>query len=98
MKTCNWPRCFSASGHGSVPVRFPDSITTWLVQAVGISSRSGMCVAEPYKVTVFRDFFIQLDLPYSVVLGEQLEVRATLYNYLRHRLAVRTRVCIYPLH
>ena len=68
------------------------------MQAVGISSRSGMCVAQPYKVTVFRDFFIQLDLPYSVVLGEQVEVRATLYNYLRHRLAVSTCIWLATLN
>ncbi|KAI0234035.1 Complement C5, partial [Lamellibrachia satsuma] len=77
-----------ASGRGSVPVTFPDSITTWVVQGIGLSPQAGMCVAQPFKVTVFRDFFIQLDLPYSVMLGEQVEVRATLYNYLhRHRLA-----------
>ena len=70
-------------------VTFPDSITTWLVQAVGVSAQAGMCVAEPVRVTVFRNYFLQLDLPYSVVLGEQVEVRATLYNYLRSdRLAV----------
>ena len=43
--------------------------------------RAGICVADPYEVTVMQDFFIDLRLPYSVVRNEQVEIRAVLYNY-----------------
>ncbi len=69
---------------------FPDSITSWSLQAVGVSSTAGMCVAVPSNVTVFKEYFLQLDMPYSVVDGEQVEIRATLYNYRDDDLAVRT--------
>lgn len=42
---------------------------------------SGVCVAEPLEVIVRKDFFIDLRLPYSVVKGEQVEVKAILHNY-----------------
>ena len=42
---------------------------------------AGICVADPYEVTVMQDFFIDLRLPYSVVRNEQVEIRAVLYNY-----------------
>lgn len=42
---------------------------------------SGICVAEPLKVIVRKEFFIDLRLPYSVVRGEQVEVKAILHNY-----------------
>lgn len=45
------------------------------------SPRAGICVADPYEVTVVQDFFIDLRLPYSVVRNEQVEIRAVLYNY-----------------
>ncbi|XP_032066436.1 A.superbus venom factor 1-like, partial [Thamnophis elegans] len=57
------------------------SITTWKVLAVSISPTKGICVAEPYEITVMKDFFIDLRLPYSVVKNEQVEIRAVLYNY-----------------
>lgn len=41
----------------------------------------GICVAEPYEITVEKDFFVDLKLPYSAVRSEQLEVKAILHNF-----------------
>uniref|UniRef100_A0A5F8GJN5 Uncharacterized protein n=1 Tax=Monodelphis domestica TaxID=13616 RepID=A0A5F8GJN5_MONDO len=46
-----------------------DSITTWEVLAVSVSKTKGICVASPYEITVMKDFFIDLKLPYSAVLS-----------------------------
>uniref|UniRef100_A0A8C0LCB7 Complement C3 n=1 Tax=Canis lupus dingo TaxID=286419 RepID=A0A8C0LCB7_CANLU len=53
--------------------------------------RAGICVADPYEVTVLQDFFIDLRLPYSVVRNEQVEIRAILYNY-QEREDIKVRV------
>ncbi|XP_069783441.1 complement C3-like [Narcine bancroftii] len=58
-----------------------DSITTWEIQAVSVSPNEGLCIAQPYEITVLKDFFIDLQLPYSAVRNEQVEIRAVLYNY-----------------
>ncbi|XP_045347710.1 complement C3-like [Leopardus geoffroyi] len=58
-----------------------DSITTWEILVVSLSNKKGICVADPYEVTVMQDFFIDLRLPYSVVRNEQVEIQAVLYNY-----------------
>ncbi|XP_078299622.1 complement C3-like isoform X2 [Panthera onca] len=58
-----------------------DSITTWEILAVSLSNKKGICVADPYEVTVMQDFFIDLRLPYTVVRNEQVEIQAVLYNY-----------------
>ncbi|XP_054573438.1 complement C3-like [Eptesicus fuscus] len=65
----------------TIKVFLKDSITTWEIMAVSLSDRKGICVADPYEVTVVQDFFIDLKLPYSVVRNEQVEIRAVLYNY-----------------
>nr|XP_029528522.1 complement C4-B-like [Oncorhynchus nerka] len=62
-------------------IAVPDSITTWEVQAVGISKTKGFCIAEPKPLVVFQDFFVSLRLPYSVKRNEQLQVKAVVYNY-----------------
>ncbi|KAE8300817.1 Complement C3 Complement C3 beta chain Complement C3 alpha chain [Larimichthys crocea] len=46
-----------------------------------VTSSLGICVAKPLEVIVKKDFFIELRLPYAAVRGEQLEVKAILYNY-----------------
>ena len=78
----------SGNGVSETTLSIPHSITTWVVQGVGVSGTAGMCVAAPHQITVFRDFFVQLSLPYSVIRGEQIEVQATVYNYSPREIPV----------
>ncbi|XP_015667008.1 venom factor [Protobothrops mucrosquamatus] len=80
----------------TVPFYLRDSITTWEVLAVSITPTKGICVAEPYEITVMKDFFIDLRLPYSVVKNEQVEVRAILYNYVDDDIDVRVELLHNP--
>ncbi|XP_017313028.1 complement C3 [Ictalurus punctatus] len=66
-----------------------DSITTWQVLAISLSKTHGICVADPYEITVAKDFFIDLKLPYSAVRNEQLEIKAILYNFSNKKQKVR---------
>uniref|UniRef100_A0A8C4Y6V0 Anaphylatoxin-like domain-containing protein n=1 Tax=Gopherus evgoodei TaxID=1825980 RepID=A0A8C4Y6V0_9SAUR len=80
----------------TVPVYLEDSITTWEVQAVSLSGTKGICVADPYEITVMKQFFIDLRLPYSVVRNEQVAIRAVLYNYaprIRVELMYNEKIC-----
>ncbi|KAM5146274.1 complement C5 [Mantella aurantiaca] len=67
-------------GDKNVPISLPDSLTTWEVQGVGMSDK-GICVADPLTFTVFKDLFLDVQLPYSVVRGEQVQIKVTVYNY-----------------
>uniref|UniRef100_A0A671FPC3 Complement C5 n=1 Tax=Rhinolophus ferrumequinum TaxID=59479 RepID=A0A671FPC3_RHIFE len=58
----------------------PDSLTTWEIQGVGISN-SGICVSDTVKAKVFKDVFLEMNIPYSVVRGEQIQLKGTVYNY-----------------
>ncbi|TSK18095.1 Complement C3 [Bagarius yarrelli] len=66
-----------------------DSITTWQVLAISLSSSNGICVADPYEITVAKDFFVDLKLPYSAVRNEQIEIKAVLYNFSNKKQRVR---------
>ncbi|XP_056394318.1 complement C4-like [Hyla sarda] len=66
-----------------------DSITTWEIQAIGMSEGKGFCVAEPIKVKVFKDFHVHLRVPYSVKRFEQMELRPVLYNYYEQDIKVK---------
>uniref|UniRef100_A0A8B9P400 Complement C5 n=1 Tax=Apteryx owenii TaxID=8824 RepID=A0A8B9P400_APTOW len=64
----------------TLSITLPDSLTTWEVQGVGISDK-GICVAEPLEVHVLKDIFLSIYVPYSVVRGEQIELKGSVYNY-----------------
>nr|XP_060619580.1 A.superbus venom factor 1-like [Anolis sagrei ordinatus] len=81
---------------GNMSIFLMDSITTWEVLAVSISETKGICVADPYEITVMKDFFIDLRLPFSAVRNEQVEIRAILYNYGKERIRVRVELIHNP--
>ena len=70
-----------ASGSASVAVEAPDSITTWMLRAVGMSKEHGLGIGED-QLRVFQPFFLTVDLPYSAIRGEELPVKVALFNYL----------------
>ncbi|XP_077643882.1 complement C3 isoform X2 [Lonchura striata] len=80
----------------TLPVYLKDSITTWEVLAVSLSPSKGLCVADPYEITVMKEFFLDLRLPYSVVRNEQVEIRAILYNYWSYDITVRVELVHNP--
>ncbi|XP_038554036.1 complement C3-like [Micropterus salmoides] len=81
------PNCDTTTILKNVPLQ--DSITTWQFIGISLSRTHGICVAEPLEVIVRKDFFIELKLPYAAVRGEQLEIKAVLYNYSPDSATVR---------
>ncbi|XP_067663567.1 CD109 antigen-like [Haliotis asinina] len=70
-------------GRASIQTTVPDTITSWVASAFAISPRSGLGVSPTSaKLRVFRSFFVSLNLPLSVVRGEQVVVQASVFNYL----------------
>ncbi len=65
----------------SYQITMPDSITTWIIQAVGVSPLYGMCVADHKNIVTRRHVFVDVVVPYSVRRNEQVAMQATVYNY-----------------
>ncbi|KAM9318794.1 LOW QUALITY PROTEIN: complement C3-like, partial [Pholidichthys leucotaenia] len=79
LPSCQQPNCHETSSVKDVFLQ--DSITTWQFTGISLSKSHGICVGEPLEVIVRKDFFIDLRLPYSAVVGEHIEVQAILHNY-----------------
>jgi len=61
----------------------PDVITSWIISAFAMDSLTGLGItATPSKITVFRPFFVQLALPYSVIRGEAVAITVVVFNYM----------------
>uniref|UniRef100_A0A671SJD7 Complement component 5 n=2 Tax=Sinocyclocheilus anshuiensis TaxID=1608454 RepID=A0A671SJD7_9TELE len=73
-----WEEHTSKSGSVSISKIIPDSLTTWELKAVGVFSE-GICMSEE-KIQVSQDISVDVPLPYSMVRGEQIELRGSVYN------------------
>ncbi|XP_062614828.1 complement C3-like [Saccostrea cucullata] len=76
-------------GNHTELLQTPHSITSHMIQALSLSSAHGLCVADPAEIVAYQDFFVDVDLPYSIVRMEQTEIRATIYNYRNTSLPCR---------
>ncbi|XP_050996794.1 CD109 antigen [Acomys russatus] len=65
-------------------VTVPDSITSWVASAFVISEDLGLGLTTvPAEFQAFQPFFIYLNLPYSVIRGEEFALEVTIFNYLK---------------
>ncbi|XP_032170736.1 C3 and PZP-like alpha-2-macroglobulin domain-containing protein 8 isoform X4 [Mustela erminea] len=70
------------SGEETLSVQVPDSITSWVGEAVGLSEAWGLGVAAPALLKTFKPFFVDFTLPLHVVRGEQAKIPLSVYNYM----------------
>ncbi|XP_061833863.1 C3 and PZP-like alpha-2-macroglobulin domain-containing protein 8 isoform X1 [Nerophis lumbriciformis] len=82
------------TGDGELRLDVPDSITTWVTEAVGLSKEKGLGLAEKAELRTFKSFFVDFTLPYSLIRGEQTKVPLTVYNYLTTCAEVHIKVSV----
>ncbi|XP_068257889.1 alpha-2-macroglobulin-like protein 1 [Nyctibius grandis] len=82
-------------GQASVQVAVPDTITEWNANAFCVAN-TGFGLSPLTTLRVFKPFFVDLSLPYSVIQGETFRVKATVFNYLKDCIQVRTTLTETP--
>ncbi|KAL6107852.1 cpamd8 [Pungitius sinensis] len=90
-------RCLNVSsetGEAELRLDAPDSITTWVTEAVGMSEEKGLGLAKKAELRTFKPFFVDFTLPYSLIRGEQIKVPLTVYNYLPTCSEVHVKVSV----
>ncbi|XP_046552327.1 complement C3-like [Haliotis rubra] len=71
-----------ANGNLVRDVKYPDSITTWIMQAVGVSQEQGICISNAARVIVSQNFFLDIHLPFKAVKLEEVRVNVTVSSYI----------------
>ncbi len=77
-----------AGGALKLDVPAADSITTWRVTALA-STQDGRLGSATAPLRVFQDFFIDLDLPQSLTVGDEVAMPVGVFNYLPDAQSVR---------
>ncbi|XP_007943411.1 CD109 antigen [Orycteropus afer afer] len=74
-------------------VTVPDTITSWVATAFVISEDLGLgLTTTPVELQAFQPFFIFLNLPYSVIRGEEFALEVTIFNYLKDATEVKVTI------
>lgn len=81
----------------TINVKAPDTITSWVATALAMNEDDGFGVVDhEAKTTVFKPFFIQLSLPYSVIRHEEFKLKVLVFNYLNSKQVVSVSLKIPP--
>ena len=68
-------------GRATISSVAPDRITNWDLRIVAISKEHGLGISRA-ALTVAQPFFARIDLPYSVIRGDEFPISIALHNYL----------------
>lgn len=80
-----------ANGRLSVDVPIADSITTWRLTALA-STQDGRLGSATGALRVFQPFFVNLNLPQALTVGDEIAVPVGVFNYLPNAQTVRLTV------
>ena len=83
-----WHEQFTyADGRVQFRSTVPNVIATWVVTAVAVSRTTGFGVVDvPFIYEGTRQFFIKVEVPPIVRLGEQVGARVDVFNFQSHRI------------
>ena len=80
-----------ANGKLSIDVPVADSITTWRITALA-STQDGRLGSTTSPLRVFQDFFIDLNLPQALTVGDEVSLPVGVFNYLDQEQTVKIEV------
>ncbi|ESO03845.1 hypothetical protein HELRODRAFT_191785 [Helobdella robusta] len=83
----------NSDGSYHLKVKVPDTITSWVASGFSVNQEVGLGLTESSaKITVIKPFFISLNLPYSIVRGEEFALQVTVFNYFGQDLETEIKL------
>ena len=74
-------------GHAEMTVPLADSITTWRLSGMGVA-KAGQLGAVDSSIRVFQPFFVDVDAPLCLTVGDEISLPLVLYNYTQGELTI----------
>ncbi|XP_058138739.1 ovostatin-like isoform X1 [Dasypus novemcinctus] len=77
-----------STGVAKIPLTVPDTIAQWNANGFCINDEAGFGISENTSLNVFKPFFVDLTLPFSVVQGETFTLTANVFNYMKRCIQI----------
>jgi hypothetical protein len=81
----------TSGGHAGIRFRMPDSLTTWKLHGLA-STEDGRFGVIDRTFRTFQPFFVDVDAPQVLTVGDELTLPVTLRNYTAHDLSLPVTV------
>jgi hypothetical protein len=79
------------NGKASITLTTPDSITSWGLEASASTKDAKFGIAGE-NITVFQEFFVEPDIPLSVIQNDIFPLKVMIYNYISEPNNVTVRL------
>ena len=78
-----------SNGENILPLEAPHTITTWIAETVCTDIVNGAQVSEKANLLVIQDFFVDINIPYSIKRGEQFPLNVSIFNFIDQKLPMK---------
>ena len=72
---------YSGAGNALYNSEVPDTITTWNAEAFAINTNKGLGISPLVQLTVKKELFVSLELPYSIIFKETVTVTPIIHYF-----------------
>ena len=85
---CFIPEAVAKDGNLATNIKLSDNITSWKLQVVG-NTKNGRVGFGTKNITVKKDFFVDFTMPANTIVGDEIEIPVTIYNYTENAQDVK---------
>lgn len=78
---CFIPELITNNGSANANLKLSDNITNWTIQTVGNTKDGRVGYGMLNNVKVFKDFFVDFELPKNIIEKDKISIPVTVYNY-----------------
>ena len=89
---CFIPELVTTKGTANLDLKLSDNITTWTIQTVGNTKDGKIGYGMLDTVKVFKEFFVDFELPKNLVKTDKVSIPVTVYNYTNNPLNTMLKV------
>lgn len=89
---CFIPELIAQNGHADLDLKLSDNITTWTIQTVGNTKDGKIGYGNLDTVKVFKEFFVDFELPKNLTETDKVSIPVTIYNYTENEINAQLKV------
>lgn len=89
---CFIPELITSNGNAKIDLTLSDNITTWTIQTVGNTKDGKIGYGMLDSVKVFKEFFVNFDLPRNLVETDKVSIPVTVYNYTNSQINTTLKI------
>lgn len=89
---CFVPELVTSNGNAELNLTLSDNITTWTIQTVGNTKNGKIGYGMIDNVKVFKEFFVDFELPKNLVEADKVSIPVTVYNYTDSAISTTLKI------